>query len=75
MAGHSHVACRRLQKVLYQQMADALNYVLRNELGFHMRKVTHIFRVLGARLLDEMGIVDAVSSTSVLIMCCHPLRL
>ena len=55
------------KNVSYQQMADALNYYLRVDLGFNVRKVTHIFRVLGARLLDEQGIDDAVSSTSVLI--------
>ena len=63
------------KSVSYQQMADALNYYLGRELGFRVRKVAYIFRVLGAWLLDEQGIDDAVSSTSVLIMCCYPFPL
>jgi len=34
---------------------------LRTELGINVRKVTHVFRVLGARTLDEAGVDDQVS--------------
>lgn len=68
------------RNVSYQQQADYINDVLRKTLGIHVRKSTHIFRVLGARLLDEAGIDDAVSSFQMdsVISCtkhqCQPKR-
>lgn len=44
----------------YNQQADQINHYLRDKLSIHVKKVTHIFRVLGARLLDEQGIDDRV---------------
>ena len=46
----------------YSQQADQINHYLRDCLGIFVKKVTHIFRVLGARLLDEQGVDDRVSA-------------
>lgn len=49
------------QNVSYSQQAEAIKHYLEKELGIYVRKVTHIFRVLAARNLDEVGIDDKVS--------------
>ena len=67
------------RNVSYQQQADYINDVLRKKLGIHVRKSTHIFRVLAARLLDEAGIDDTVSVFEMKsplfcakVQCTHP---
>ncbi len=52
------------QNVSYSQQAQAIKHYLEEELGIHVRKVTHIFRVLAARDLDEAGIDDKVTMVS-----------
>ena len=59
------------RNVSYQQQADYINDVLRNTLGIYVRKSTHIFRVLGARLLDEAGIDDTVSLLKMEFFVCY----
>ena len=49
------------QNLTYQQQYERINKYLRKELGIWVRKVTHIFRVLSARTLDESGVDDHVS--------------
>lgn len=49
------------ENLTYQQQHDRINKYLRTELGIWARKVTHIFRVLSARTLDEGGVDDHVS--------------
>ena len=45
-------------------MRLVVKHYLEEELGIHVRKVTHIFRVLAARDLDEAGIDDKVTMVS-----------
>ena len=42
--------------VTYQRQTDDVNLYLRTELNILVRKVTHVFRVLGARTLDEADV-------------------
>ena len=62
------------ENLTYQQQHDRINKYLRKELGFYVRKVTHIFRVLSARTLDESGVDDHVSPPRLLHMTLHQAR-
>ena len=53
------------QNLSYSMQTAAIKHYIEEELGFHVRKVTHIFRVLAARNMDEEGIDDKVRSISV----------
>lgn len=50
----------RKENLSYPVQAEAIKKYLQQELGIYVRKVTHIFRVLAARNLDEVGIDDKV---------------
>jgi len=42
----------------YKQQADSVKTYLRDDLDIHVTKVTHAFRVTGARVMDEAGVND-----------------
>jgi hypothetical protein len=52
------------ENLSYTTQAMAIKRYVRDEMGIHVRKVTHIFRVLATRNLDEEGIDERVGSVS-----------
>lgn len=52
------------QNMSYSAQAESIKGYVREQMGIHVRKVTHIFRVLAARAMDEMGVDDRVGSFS-----------
>lgn len=52
------------QNLSYSMQAKAIKMYLENGMEVFVRKVTHIFRVLAARDLDEEGVDDKVSMKS-----------
>ena len=50
------------QSLSYQAQAKGLKAYLRGKLKIYIKKVTHAFRVFGARRLDESGCRDEVSA-------------
>jgi hypothetical protein len=59
---------RSTEPISYQQMRKVLSGDF-EVLNFEFSKVTHIFRVAGARFLDEQGIDEYVSNVLLFWLC------